>query len=136
MACYNWLHAALLGWFDRSVRSMPWRGVSDPYAILVAEFMLQQTQVERVVPVYLAFLSHFPTLQSLARAPRRSGHPGVGWTGVQPPGGEFAGVRRRRLWPDSAGVFPKTSSRSAVFQASAPTRPRRWPASPTTLRSR
>ena len=70
MARFDWLHAALLGWFDRSVRSMPWRGISDPYAILVAEFMLQQTQVERVVPVYLAFLTRFPTVQSLARAPR------------------------------------------------------------------
>ena len=70
LACYSWLRASVLDWFDRSVRPMPWRGVSDPYAILVAEFMLQQTQVERVVPVYLAFLAHFPTLQSLARAPR------------------------------------------------------------------
>ena len=70
MTCYDWLRAAVLGWFDSSARSMPWRGSSDPYAILVAEVMLQQTQVERVIPVYLAFLSRFPTLQSLAQAPR------------------------------------------------------------------
>ena len=70
MARYDWLRAAVLGWFDSSARSMPWRGASDPYAVLVAEFMLQQTQVERVIPIYLAFLSRFPTLRSLARAPR------------------------------------------------------------------
>ena len=70
MARYDWLRAAVLTWFDSSARSMPWRGISDPYAILVAEVMLQQTQVERVIPVYLAFLSRFPTLQCLARAPR------------------------------------------------------------------
>ena len=70
MACYAWLRDAVLGWFDKSARSMPWRGISDPYGILVAEVMLQQTQVERVRPVYLAFLEHFPTLGSLADAPR------------------------------------------------------------------
>ena len=70
MARYDWLRAAVLTWFDRSARSMPWRGISDPYAVLVAEVMLQQTQVERVIPVYLAFLACFPTLQSLADARR------------------------------------------------------------------
>ena len=49
---------------------MPWRGSTDPYAILVAEVMLQQTQVDRVASVYLAFLARFSTLQSLAAAPR------------------------------------------------------------------
>ncbi len=70
MARYDWLRSTVLGWFDRSARSMPWRGSTDPYAILVAEFMLQQTQVDRVIPIYLAFLARFPTLQSLAAAPR------------------------------------------------------------------
>ena len=70
MARYDWLRAAVLRWFDASARSMPWRGITDPYAILVAEVMLQQTQVDRVRPAYLAFLDRFPTLQSLADAPR------------------------------------------------------------------
>ena len=70
MACYDWLRAAVLGWFDSSARSMPWRGISDPYAILVAEVMLQQTQVDRVVPFYRAFLARFPTLEALAGASR------------------------------------------------------------------
>ena len=70
MTRYDWLRAAVLDWFDASARSMPWRGITDPYAILVAEVMLQQTQVDRVRPAYLAFLARFPTLQSLAHAPR------------------------------------------------------------------
>ena len=70
MARYDWLRAAVLDWFDASARSMPWRGITDPYAILVAEVMLQQTQVDRVILAYLAFLARFPTLQSLAHAPR------------------------------------------------------------------
>lgn len=50
-------------------RSLPWRNTKDPYRILVSEIMLQQTQVERVVPKYRAFLKQFPTLSALARAP-------------------------------------------------------------------
>lgn len=49
-------------------RTFPWRETSDPYAITVSEFMLQQTQTERVVPKYLAFLDELPTWNALARA--------------------------------------------------------------------
>src|ERR1700741_2780841 len=49
-------------------RSLPWRTNLDPYAIMVSEIMLQQTQVDRVIPKYLAFLKEFPTARSLARA--------------------------------------------------------------------
>jgi A/G-specific adenine glycosylase len=60
----------LLDWYPREGRaSLPWRHTHDPYAILVAEMMLQQTQVERVLPKYLAFLERFPTLTVLADAP-------------------------------------------------------------------
>ncbi len=48
---------------------LPWRGTRDPYHILVSEVMLQQTQVERVIPKYEAFLARFPTLAALADAP-------------------------------------------------------------------
>jgi A/G-specific adenine glycosylase len=44
----------LLGWFAEHGRALPWRRTRDPYAILVSEVMLQQTQVERVIPRYLA----------------------------------------------------------------------------------
>jgi A/G-specific adenine glycosylase len=59
----------LLAWFAAHARDLPWRQTRDPYSILVAEIMLQQTQVERVVPKYLAFLEAFPTLEALAAAP-------------------------------------------------------------------
>jgi A/G-specific adenine glycosylase len=59
---------ALLAWFDRNGRDLPWRQTSDPYAILVSEVMLQQTQVERVVPRYLDWLARWPTVESLAAA--------------------------------------------------------------------
>jgi A/G-specific adenine glycosylase len=58
----------LLGWYARYRRDLPWRRTSDPYHILVSEIMLQQTQVERVIPKYGEFLARYPTLESLARA--------------------------------------------------------------------
>ena len=58
----------MLRWFRRHGRVLPWRGSRDPYAILVSEVMLQQTQVERVVPRYLAWLERWPTPRALAAA--------------------------------------------------------------------
>jgi A/G-specific adenine glycosylase len=58
----------LLAWFDERGRDLPWRRTRDPYAILVSEVMLQQTQVERVVPRYLAWLERWPTVEALAGA--------------------------------------------------------------------
>ena len=58
----------LLGWFDSFGRDLPWRRTRDPYAILVSEVMLQQTQVERVVPRYLEWLERWPTVDALAAA--------------------------------------------------------------------
>ncbi len=58
----------LRSWFRRHGRDLPWRKTRDPYHILVAEVMLQQTQVDRVLPYYTAFLERFPTLQALAEA--------------------------------------------------------------------
>ena len=63
------VQAALLSWFETLGRKLPWRGTSDAYAILVSEVMLQQTQVDRVIPVYHAFLARFPTFEALAGAP-------------------------------------------------------------------
>ncbi|MCS6939642.1 MAG: A/G-specific adenine glycosylase [Roseiflexus sp.] len=57
-----------MGWFSNAARDLPWRRVRDPYRILVAEVMLQQTQVDRVLPKYEAFLERFPTIQALAEA--------------------------------------------------------------------
>src|SRR5437867_643872 len=59
----------LLSWYARHRRRLPWRGVRDPYAVLVSEIMLQQTQVARVLEFYPRFLARYPTLEDLAAAP-------------------------------------------------------------------
>lgn len=60
---------ALLAWGQARLRDLPWRRERDPWRILVAEVMLQQTQVDRVVPKWQAFLDVFPTPSSCAAAP-------------------------------------------------------------------
>ena len=64
------VQAAILEWYRRKGRDLPWRRTRDPYAILVAEAMLQQTQVDRVRPKWESFLQVFPTLRDLAAAAR------------------------------------------------------------------
>ncbi len=60
---------ALMQWYAASdLRALPWRGETDPYRILVSEFMLQQTQAGRVVDPYRAFVARFPTIETLADA--------------------------------------------------------------------
>src|SRR5579864_6662015 len=57
----------LLGWYARTGRNhLPWRKTRDPYRVLVSEVMLQQTQVDRVIPKYEAFIERFPDISSLA----------------------------------------------------------------------
>ena len=58
----------LLKWYREHGRDLPWRRTSDPYRILVSEVMLQQTQVDRVIPKYHEFLEKYPTLKDLASA--------------------------------------------------------------------
>jgi A/G-specific adenine glycosylase len=58
----------LLGWYKKKKRDLPWRRTRDPYAIWIAETMLQQTQVKTVLPYYERFLNTFPSVESLARA--------------------------------------------------------------------
>jgi len=60
--------ARLLAWWDAGHRDLPWRRARDPYAVLVSEIMLQQTQVSRVVPKFEAFMVSFPTIAALAAA--------------------------------------------------------------------
>jgi A/G-specific adenine glycosylase len=63
------MERALLAWFETSGRhDLPWRLTRDPYAILVSEVMLQQTQVARVIPRYLRWLDRWPTVESVATA--------------------------------------------------------------------
>jgi A/G-specific adenine glycosylase len=59
----------LLAWFRQNGRDLPWRRTNDPYAILVSEVMLQQTQVERVIPRWHEWLARWPTVDAVAAAP-------------------------------------------------------------------
>jgi A/G-specific adenine glycosylase len=64
------LQARLLAWFNDHGRDLPWRRTRDPYCVLVSEVMLQQTQVPRVIPRYVAWIERWPSVESLAAAPR------------------------------------------------------------------
>lgn len=61
----------LLAWYRAGHRALPWRGARDPYRIWVSEIMLQQTQVETVIPYYRRWLKRFPTVRALAAAPEQ-----------------------------------------------------------------
>ena len=58
----------LLIWYKKAARTLPWRHTRNPYAILVSEFMLQQTQVSRVLDYFPRFMARFPTIDALARS--------------------------------------------------------------------
>ena len=61
----------LLTWYGRHGRDLPWRKTDDPYHILVSEIMLQQTQVDRVLPKYAEWLDKYPSMEVLAEAPEQ-----------------------------------------------------------------
>lgn len=62
------LRRALLAWYDRVRRDLPWREDAAPYRVMLSEFMLQQTQVDTVIPYFNRFLDRFPTVEELASA--------------------------------------------------------------------
>ena len=64
----EWFQDRLLTWGEHNLRDFPWRRISDPYSILVAEFLLQRTDADTVVPIYKAFLTRYPTIDKLAAA--------------------------------------------------------------------
>src|SRR4051794_12288340 len=68
-ASRQWFRRRLLEWYRKNGRDLPWRQTRDPYRILVSEVMLQQTQVDRVLPKYHEWLEKYPTLGALAAAP-------------------------------------------------------------------
>jgi A/G-specific adenine glycosylase len=111
----------LLDWFHFFGRDLPWRRTRDPYAILVSEVMLQQTQAQRVIPYYLAWLERWPSAEALAAA--SPGDAIRAWQGL--------GYNRRALnlhraarqvvahgWPDDLTELPEPGWRS---RASSPT---------------
>jgi A/G-specific adenine glycosylase len=113
---------ALLRWYGEHARDLPWRRTRDPYAILVSEVMLQQTQAERVIPRWQAWLDRWPTAAALANA--SAGAVIVEWQGL--------GYNRRAVnlhraaqhvaahgWPDDLtrlpGVGPYTAAAVGNF---------------------
>ena len=101
--------AAMLGYFDRHGRDLPWRATRDPYAIWVSEIMLQQTQVETVRPRYPRFLERFPDISSLARASEEQVC--EAWAGL----GYYRRARHlhaaaRQVVVDRAGTLPATAA--------------------------
>jgi A/G-specific adenine glycosylase len=100
---------ALLAWFAEHGRDLPWRRTRDPYAILVSEVMLQQTQVERVVPRYLAWLERWPTAAALAGASRTDvirEWQGLGYNRRALNLHRAATIIRERGWPDDLTELP------------------------------
>ena len=124
------MEAELLAWYERTKRDLPWRETRDPYAILVSEVMLQQTQVDRVVPRYLEWLERWPTTADLAGA--SAGDVIRAWQGL--------GYNRRAIalhnaakaiaasgWPDDLttlpGVGPYTAAAVRNFALGEPILP-------------
>jgi A/G-specific adenine glycosylase len=112
----------LLAWFRQSGRDLPWRRTTDPYAILVSEVMLQQTQVERVVPRYMRWLERWPTAEALAAAAPADvirEWQGLGYNRRAVALHEAARTVAARGWPDDLtelpGVGPYTAAAVACF---------------------
>lgn len=103
------MERALLVWYGRSRRDLPWRRTRDPYAILVSEVMLQQTQVDRVVPRYSAWLERWPTAASLAAAPAADvirAWQGLGYNRRALSLHRAAQAVARSGWPDDLTTLP------------------------------
>src|SRR5262249_41191697 len=107
----------LTAWFRKNARDLPWRRTRDPYAILVSEVMLQQTQVERVVPRYRRWLERWPSASALA--PAQTADVLRRWQGL--------GYNRRALnlqraarivadggWPDDLTTLPGVGDYTAA----------------------
>ncbi len=101
--------AVLHAWFVEHGRDLPWRRTRDPYAILVSEVMLQQTQVARVLPRYLEWLERWPTAASLAAAPLAEvirAWQGLGYNRRAVNLHRAAAVVAARGWPDDLTELP------------------------------
>jgi A/G-specific adenine glycosylase len=114
--------AQLLAWYRENRRPLPWRETTDPYAILVSEVMLQQTQVERVVPRYLRWLELWPTVDALAAASTADvilEWQGLGYNRRALSLQRAARIVAERGWPDDLtelpGVGPYTAAAVGNF---------------------
>jgi len=116
------LEASLLQWYAANGRDLPWRRTRDPYAILVSEVMLQQTQVERVIPRYRAWLERWPSAEALADASPADvsrAWQGLGYNRRGLNLHRAARIVAERGWPDDLtevpGVGPFTAAAVACF---------------------
>ena len=112
----------LLAWYAEHGRNLPWRSTRDPYAILVSEVMLQQTQAARVAPRWLAWLERWPTPQALASAPTADvirEWQGLGYNRRAITLQRAAQVVAEHGWPDDLtelpGVGPYTAAAVGCF---------------------
>ncbi len=126
---------ALLGWYDRNRRDLPWRRTRDPYAIWLSEIMLQQTRVAAVLDYYRTFLERFPDLAALAAAPEDAVL--AAWSGL----GYYRRARMlhqcaREIVIEMAAASPKTPRHCGNCLGLAVTRRRQSPASPLQSQSR
>lgn len=98
----------ILWWYSQYGRTnLPWRKTHDPYHILVSELMLQQTQVDRVIPKYNAFLAQFPTVQTLAAA--SLGEVLMQWQGLgYNRRAKYLHLLAQQVVREQSGVFPRT----------------------------
>jgi A/G-specific adenine glycosylase len=99
------LQTSLLAWFSETGRALPWRKTRDPYAILVSEVMLQQTQVTRVIERWTAWLERWPTVEALAAA--SAADVVRAWSGLGYNRRAINLQRAARAVAD-AGAFPRT----------------------------
>src|SRR3954454_18020734 len=113
---------ALLEWYARVRRPLPWRATRNPYALLVSEGMLQQTQALRVVPYYERWLARFPDPPALAAAPARevlAAWSGLGYNRRALALHRAAAVVAARGWPadltELPGVGPYTAAAVGSF---------------------
>ncbi|GJL68834.1 MAG: hypothetical protein NPIRA06_14690 [Nitrospirales bacterium] len=125
----------LLAWYGEFGRDLPWRRTSDPYKILVSEVMLQQTQVDRVIPKFHEFLGKYPTLQDLAEAQpedvRKSWYPlgynirpyrlhGIACETIERYGGAIPNKPEELLSLKGIGRYTAGAIRSFAFNKDAP----------------
>jgi A/G-specific adenine glycosylase len=113
--------ASLLRWYEREARDLPWRRTRDPWAILVSEVMLQQTQAARVVPYYERFLARFPDPAACAAAPAAEilrAWSGLGYNRRALALHRAAAIVVRDGWPDDLVALPGVGSYTAAALAS------------------
>ena len=113
--------ASLLSWFAANGRDLPWRHTRDPYAVLVSEVMLQQTQVARVVSRWTAWVQRWPTVEALAAAPRSEvirAWDGLGYNRRAVNLHRAAIEIAQRGWPDDLTELPGVGTYTADAVAS------------------